>query len=102
MQIDTSMAAKEISSSVESAKLRKACGDFESLFIYTLLKNGRDSMPKGGMLGNSNESKIFTSMLDQTLAEQSSKGVGLGIGEMLYRQLGAQPASKGSNLETTF
>ena len=105
MQITSSvsaMANTDLNSNVESAKLRKACGEFESLFIYNLLKNGRQSLPQGGLLGNSNESKIMTSMLDQTMAEQCSKGSGLGIGDMLYHQLNTRQAVKGGNLETIF
>ena len=102
MQINSatsSVITREMKTQAEDAKLRKACSDFESLFIYNLLKNGRQSLPQGGLLGNSNESKIMTSMLDQTLAEQCSEGNGLGIGEMLYRQLNAPQAAKGGNLE---
>ncbi len=101
MEIQSTLVAQGAKAGIDSAKLRKACGDFEALFNHMLLKNGRNSMPQGGILGNSNESKIFTSLMDQTLAEQSVKGDGLGIGAMLYAQLAPKPEQIGGNLETT-
>jgi flagellar protein FlgJ len=71
-------------------ELRKACADFESLFIYQLLKSMRKTIPEGGFLSNKNSwSDACTMMFDQKVAEDlADRGGGLGLQDMLYRQLG--------------
>lgn len=68
-------------------KLKKACAEFESLFLNYLLKSMRSSVPEGGIIDQSEESKMFKSMLDEKLADQISASGGLGLGEILFQQL---------------
>ncbi|MBN2688605.1 MAG: rod-binding protein [Deltaproteobacteria bacterium] len=70
--------------------LRKACADFESIFIYQLLTSMRKTIPAGGFLSNKNSwSDTYTMMFDQKVAEDlADRGGGLGLQGMLYRQLG--------------
>jgi len=44
-------------------KLKQACAEFESLFLNYLLKSMRASVPEGGLIDQSEESKMFKSML---------------------------------------
>jgi flagellar protein FlgJ len=69
------------------AKLKQACAEFESLFLNYLLKSMRSSVPEGGFVEQSEESRMFKSMLDEKLADQISTNGGLGLGEILYQQL---------------
>jgi flagellar protein FlgJ len=69
------------------AKLKQACAEFESLFLNYLLKSMRSSVPEGGFIDQSEESKMFKSMFDEKLADQISADGGLGLGEILYQQL---------------
>ena len=69
-------------------KLRKACADFESLFLNYMLKSMRSSVPEGGITGGSEEGRMFQSMFDEKLADQIASGGGLGLGEILLQQLG--------------
>ncbi|NVM56562.1 MAG: rod-binding protein [Desulfobacterales bacterium] len=72
---------------MKDAKLRKACADFESIFVYYILKSARNALPQKGLFDNTHESKIYKSMMDQEIARTMARGRGLGLGELLYKQL---------------
>jgi len=67
--------------------LKDAARQFEVLFMNMLLKSMRDATPQEGMF-DSEQTRFYTSMLDQQLSEKlsSSKG-GLGLAEIMVRQL---------------
>ena len=73
--------------------LREAARQFESLFTQTMLKTMRqasDALPTGESLMDNDQSKMYLEMFDNQLALQLSKGRGLGLADMLVRQLGPQ------------
>lgn len=72
---------------INPGKLKKACADFESLFLNYMLKSMRSSVPKGSIIDQSEESKMLKSMFDEKLADEISSNGGLGLGETLFRQL---------------
>jgi flagellar protein FlgJ len=72
---------------IKDAKLKQACADFESIFIYYMLKSMRKSLPQNGLLDNSQEQKVYKSMADQAMSENIARGRGMGLGELLYDQL---------------
>ncbi|MBF0259441.1 MAG: rod-binding protein [Desulfamplus sp.] len=68
--------------------LKEACQGFEAIFLNTLLKSMRSTIPEESLFGKSQGMDIYTSMHDQYLAEKISKGENsTGIGEYLYKQL---------------
>lgn len=72
----------------EDAKLKKACRDFESFFVYYLLKQMRATIPKDGALKGSRAEEFYYQMFDEAVAEkiaQTPKGIGLS--SFLYEQL---------------
>ena len=70
----------------DQAKLRKACQDFEAVFIGQIWKQMRSSVPKDGML-HSKEEESYLSMFDQELSVKMAAGGGIGLSEMLYANL---------------
>ena len=75
--------------------LRKVAGQFEALFVQMMLKNMRDSSLNDGLL-DSDQTKFYQGMFDQQIATEMSKGQGLGLADMLIRQLGgAAPTPPG-------
>lgn len=79
-------------SSIRDSKgLDEACAEFESLFIYQLLKEMRASIPGDGYRGESTQSKTYTSMFDAESARKISKQRGLGLADFLRRQLAIWP-----------
>ncbi len=75
------------SSITDSKGLDEACAEFESLFIYQLLKEMRESIPDDGYLGESTQSKTYTSMFDIEIARKISNQRGIGLADFLRQQL---------------
>ncbi len=80
---------------ITDARLRKACADFESIFISYLFKTMRSTIPESGL--NSFPGKdMYTMLLDQKVAEDlAERKGGMGMQEMLFRQLGGVRQSDG-------
>lgn len=66
--------------------LRAAARQFESLFTQMMLKSMRDATPKDPLLG-SDQQDFYQDMFDSQMAKQLSKGKGLGLADMLVKQL---------------
>jgi peptidoglycan hydrolase FlgJ len=80
------------------AALKEAARQFESLFTQMLLKSMREankSFGEDSMFG-SDQADMYQDMFDDQMALQMSKGKGLGLAEMLVRQLqgGVQPTEQ--------
>jgi flagellar protein FlgJ len=65
--------------------MKQAARQFEVMFMQMVLKSMRDATPTEGLLGGQQE-KMYTSMLDQQLAQNLS-GRGLGLAEAMLAQL---------------
>jgi len=65
--------------------LKQVSRQFEAMFMSMVLKSMRDATPSDGPM-DSDQQKMFTSMLDQQLA-QSLSGRGLGLAEAMQAQL---------------
>ena len=69
-------------------RLKKACQDFESIFVYHLLKSMRSTVPDGdGLMGKGMGGDIYRDMFDQEVAKKISEGKGIGLAQRLYRDL---------------
>jgi len=78
---------------VRAKKLKKACKEFEALFLANLLKTMRKSFSQQGALsGEGFGQGTFMDMMDSEVARylSVSGGKGLGIGDMLYKQLASK------------
>ncbi|RQS18807.1 flagellar assembly peptidoglycan hydrolase FlgJ [Burkholderia sp. Bp8992] len=67
------------------AGAKAVAGQFDAMFTQMMLKSMRDASPDGGLF-DSHTSKMYTSMLDQQLAQQMSKH-GIGVADALMKQL---------------
>ena len=65
--------------------VREAAKQFEVLFVNMLLKSMREATPQDGPL-NSDQTRMYTSMLDQQLS-QAIAGRGIGLADVMTRQL---------------
>lgn len=73
--------------------LKAAAQQFEAVFMNMMLKSMREATPQDGMM-DSDQSRMFTGMLDQQLT-QSMSSRGIGLAEMMVKQLshGGQDAA---------
>ncbi len=82
----------------KAAALREASGQFEALFLQSVLKHMRQASDaladEDGALFNSRQQKFYRSMFDSQLAVEMSQRQSLGIADMLVRQLGQHEAFK--------
>lgn len=69
---------------------RAAAQQFEALFLNMMLKSMRDATPKEGLFDDSNTHQFYTGMLDSQLAQNLSKGKGIGLADMMLRQMRRQ------------
>lgn len=76
----------------KEAKLKKACEDFEAVFIGQIWKQMRSSVPKEGML-HSKEEESYLSMFDQELSVKMARSGGIGLGDMLQANLSERLAT---------
>lgn len=72
--------------------LKTAAKQFEALFMNMVMKSMRDATPQEGIFDN-DQSRMYTSMLDQQLSQHLSNR-GVGLAEVLVRQLSATAASQ--------
>ena len=70
------------------AVLREVAGQFESLFLEILLKDMRSASLGDPIFGNSGGHDMYREMLDKQLAVEMSSHRGIGLADMLVRQLG--------------
>ncbi|MDD5299472.1 MAG: flagellar assembly peptidoglycan hydrolase FlgJ [Gallionella sp.] len=71
--------------------LKAAAQQFESVFLNMMLKSMREATPQDGVF-DSEQTKMFTGMLDQQLAQgMASRGVGLA--DIMVKQLRGQMAA---------
>ena len=66
--------------------IKKVAQQFESLFVQMMLKSMRDTLPDGGLF-NSNQKDMYQDMFDKQLSLNVSSGRGLGLAEVIERQL---------------
>jgi len=67
--------------------LRKVAHQFEALFTQMMLKQMRASLPKGGLF-DSNQSEMYQEMFDKQVSLSLTQNSGMGLSELLVRQLG--------------
>ena len=72
--------------------LRKACEGFEAMFLSMMYR------PKNELFGESNALKIFQDMRDDELMKNVAAGGGIGIADMMYKQLKPQVEKQSQNV----
>ena len=76
--------------------LKAASQQFETLFLQMVMKSMRDSVPQDGLL-NSDQSRFYTGLLDQQMAQNlATSGKGVGFAKLIEQQLGRNlPGAEG-------
>lgn len=67
--------------------LKEAAQQFEGMLLQMMLKSMRDATPQDGVL-DSDQTRFFTSIMDQQLAQNLSAQGKLGFAKMIEQQLG--------------
>lgn len=79
--------------SKDDASLKKVCSDFESILLNMMYKQMKSSIPKSELIPQDAAQDVYESMLDEKLVEQAVESGGIGLADMLYKQLSKQKAT---------
>lgn len=72
----------------EDAKLRATCQEMEAVFLNMMLSRMRATVPKTKLMGEGSAGEdTIQSLLDTELTKDMAKAGGMGLADMLYRQL---------------
>ena len=82
------------------ASLAEVAGQFESLFVSLMLDSMRAATVEGGLFQGPGL-ELYRDMFDRQLASDVSRTGGIGIADMLVRQLGAQAGPRTERTSST-
>jgi len=82
------------------AGLKEAAQQFEGMLLQMMLKSMRDATPQNGPLDN-DQTRFFTSILDQQLAQNLAAKGTLGFAKQIEQQMGRSMLSGGSDSTTS-
>lgn len=89
-RIGSSQATKTVAHNKvnqREAQLKKACRDFEAIFVNYMMKQMRQTVNKSDVMGPSQAEELYTSMMDNEVAKNVSQARGMGLASMIYRQM---------------
>ncbi len=69
--------------------LRSAAKQFEAMFMQMALKAMREATPQNGLF-DSDQTRMFQSLQDQQMAMNMAQGRGVGLADVIFRQLGGE------------
>ena len=77
---------KRAVTSHDASANQKVAKQFEGMFLSMMLKGMRDTLPQDGPM-SSDATRMATSMSDDQMAQNLSKGKGIGLADALVKQL---------------
>lgn len=91
---DKTAFAQQLASETEKAqaakddiKLKKTCQDMEAVFLNMMMTDMRKTVQKSKLFDDSQAHDVMTSMLDTEMTKDMAKAGGMGLADMMYRQL---------------
>ncbi len=75
----------------QDVALRAAAKQFEALFLQMVMKSMREATPASSLM-DSEQTKMYQSLLDQQMALNLAQSRGAGLSEVIFRQLGGKAA----------
>lgn len=67
--------------------LKEACEEFEAYYLNKVFSEMRKSIPKSGLMEDSQGRDMYEDMLYEAYTKEIASGKGAGLKEMLYKQL---------------
>ena len=82
-------SGRAVKSNPDGQELKKACHEFESLFVKYMLQTMRSTVPENSLFSGGQAEKIYTGMLDDEVARSVSQQRGIGLAALMYAQMAA-------------
>ena len=83
-------SARQAQPGTDEKRLRTTCQEMESVFLNHMLTQMRATVPKTTLMGDNSKREIVQSLLDTELSRNMSQAGGIGLADMMYRQLSQQ------------
>ena len=75
----------------DDKELKEACVEFESYFLNMMFKSMKKTVVSSGCIfEKSNAQKMFEEMLDEELTKKMANTGGIGLADMMYKQMSRQ------------
>lgn len=71
----------------DEKKLKEACDGLEAVFVNMMFTQMRSTVQKSGLFDSGSTEEMYEDLLYEKYSEEISKVKGIGIGDMLYKQL---------------
>lgn len=79
-------ATEKAKEAKDDAKLKATCKELEAVFLNMMMADMRKTIQKSKLIDSSTED-LMTSMLDTEMTKNMASAGGMGLADMLYRQL---------------
>ena len=89
----------EAAKNQQDKELKEACKGFEAMFLNMMYKQMRATVPTDDLFGESNAKKVYQEMHDEKLMDSIAQGGGVGLADMLYKQLSKDAAAKSNTID---
>lgn len=94
-QIDPSLLLQQTPKTTDSKAadkqdpeaLRKTCQQFEAIFVQSMFKAMRATVPDGGLFPKGMAEEAFQDLMDMEVAKAAAEQGRMGLGDSLFRQL---------------
>ncbi len=75
-------------SDAQRQEVKKACQSFEGYFMQMMFRSMRSTLTESdGLFKKSQAEKMFTEMLDEEYAKKSAETGGIGLADMMQKQI---------------
>lgn len=88
-QVD-SLESAERYTEKEKAEMKKACQDFEAIFIKMMLDSMKATVPESRLVEKNQGEEYFEDMLYREYSDSMASTDSFGISDAMYRQMTAQ------------
>ena len=82
-------ALKALAQRDREEALKRACQEFEALFLYQILKGLKKTVPEGGLFPKSFQREMYEDFFYQEISREVAAR-GTGLGKLLYQKLAAK------------
>ena len=78
---------QQIQGEKDEKKLMDACRNLESVFVNMMFKQMQSTVEKTGLTDGGFGEEIYNDMLTEKYSEEATKGSGLGLAQVMFKQL---------------
>ena len=102
LKVQNSLKPGERPADKDSIAAKKVSQDFEAMFVSMMLKSMRDTVGKVKLTGGGQGEETFRSLLDNEYATAAARSGGIGLAQIMERELKSQnapPPKAGGNAD---